>query len=130
MVGMPFAGCCDRPCQCVSLTLCPSHCVVSDYCLSWLPIDPLLHCITHTQSKVVVLDVERMDRISHALQGLRMSGVTGILVFDSTGRTANWDGVVSWSSAMRSAEGTSHILSEDPEVQSEDNATIIFTSGT
>ena len=130
MVGLSFTGCSDRPCQRVSFAFSLEYGVVANNCDRWLPIDPLLHCITHTQSKVVVLDVERTERISHALQGLRSNGVTGILVFDSTGRVSSRSGVHSWSTVMAVPRDCSHVILEDPDVQNEDNATIIFTSGT
>lgn len=97
----------------------------------WLPSEPLLHCLTHTGSKFVLLDSERADRIAYAIPQLRTTGVSGCVVFDAPGRVSKWEGVDLWEDAMRScSRDPRERLREDPKIEPEDNATIIFTSGT
>ena len=76
------------------------------------------------------MDAERLGRISEAVSGLRSQGVDGFLVFESTG-TVTHGGVDSWGDVMQSWKGDpQEVLTLDPHIHPEDNATIIFTSGT
>lgn len=90
-----------------------------------------MHCLTHTESKLIVLDLERLDRISQALPALRAKGVTGVLVFETPRPDSNLMNVDTWEGVIQSSEqDPNRVLVEDPHIQPEDNATIIFTSGT
>ncbi|PSR90674.1 hypothetical protein PHLCEN_2v4823 [Hermanssonia centrifuga] len=75
--------------------------------------------------------VERAQRVYQAVNDLFTAGVTGLILFDVLGRDSQWKGVDLWENVMQSHKhDPRRILLEDPNVQPEDNATIIFTSGT
>jgi long-subunit acyl-CoA synthetase (AMP-forming) len=64
-------------------------------------------------------------------QLVRNVGTKGILVVESHEGNGGWRGMESWSHVLDSFTGDSReALDHDPCVVPEDNATIIFTSGT
>lgn len=98
---------------------------------AWLPAEPLVHCLGHTNCRLVLVDRERADRIAHAVPKLRHRGVEAFVVFDVSDRTSKRGGMESWETVMRSTvSGTDDLLANDPDIDPEDNATVIFTSGT
>ncbi|KAK7695997.1 hypothetical protein QCA50_000637 [Cerrena zonata] len=100
---------------------------------AWLPSEPLLHCLIHTGGKLIILDTERADRILPAVTNLQTNGVAGFLVLDSPVLHDRWKTYYQlWEDVLSRYEGngSDHILADDPHITPEDNATIIFTSGT
>ncbi|KAK7049532.1 hypothetical protein VNI00_005563 [Paramarasmius palmivorus] len=96
---------------------------------SWLPQDGLLFCITHTQSKVLILDPERADVLEPVVKELSKSGVNVIMVLES--KTKTWAGMSNWIAVLDGYKGDTDSILKDPiDILPEDNATIYFTSGT
>ena len=104
---------------------------------SWLPIEPLSYCITHTQCRVLICDPERSAVIQPVVDDLAASGVAGFLVFgDTVEVNAQWAGMQSCSSVVqRFSKETDNAILEgghdylDVDVQPEDNCAVMFTSG-
>ena len=99
---------------------------------SWLPVEPLSHCLIHTQCKIVIFDTERAQLIQPAVQKLRQdSEIQAFIVFDD-GQNHNdhWPGLLSFDESLQQyhSDGTEAIFPVDV-IKPEDNATIIFTSG-
>ncbi|KAG6837737.1 hypothetical protein H0H93_003539 [Arthromyces matolae] len=62
---------------------------------------------------------------------LRNSTTTAFLVFGELSSRREWRGMDSYFDALHNYQGDAvDIMAEDPEIQPEDNATIMFTSGT
>ncbi|KAK7452629.1 hypothetical protein VKT23_012028 [Stygiomarasmius scandens] len=103
---------------------------VSVFLNAWLPQEQLQHCITKTQCTFVLIDPERADRLVSVIPKLKSSGVAGFAVIEnSSNRT--WPGVDDWKRVWDNYRGdVRRIMTEDPKIVPEDNATIIFTSGT
>jgi len=118
--------------------------------LRWLPHDPLRHCLSYTDCKVVFLDSERAEILAPTLPVVRagVSAGTAVTTTDFNSApwpshppqfividtpTSNWPSIVSLSSALQSC--STHLLDVDAlrcqiPILPEDNATIVFTSGT
>ncbi|GJE84159.1 acyl--CoA ligase [Phanerochaete sordida] len=80
---------------------------------AWLPAEPLVHCVSHTGCKLLLLDSERADRIVPAVS------------------SSKWESMELWESVMRaSASSGDDLLVAGPDILPEDNALVIFTSGT
>jgi len=97
----------------------------------WLPLEPLSHCLAHTQCRLVILDPERAERLQSVVPHMyRETDVEAILVFDFQERKPSWDGMRYFEETLReySADGT-HILTSPISILPEDNSTVIFTSG-
>ncbi|KAJ7064327.1 hypothetical protein C8F01DRAFT_1131002, partial [Mycena amicta] len=93
---------------------------------AWLPVTPLLYCLTHAQCKVIILDSERADRLVSVTQQL---GGAEMLVFESG--NGRWKGMKLWQSVLDEFKGDPmKILQQDPHILPEDDAVIFFTSGT
>ena len=91
----------------------------------------MIHCLTHTGAKLVLVDSERADRIAHMVPKLREAKVSIFVVLDSRTRRPKWEGMCSWKEVMQASPvNIREILSEDPLIEPDDNAIIIFTSGT
>lgn len=91
----------------------------------------MVHCFVHTGSKLIIVDSERADVILPALIELQAGGVTGFMVFAKPSPLRKWCGMQIWSEVMSSCgQDSSRILPEDPKSLPEDNAAVIFTSGT
>lgn len=99
---------------------------------SWLPLEPLSHCLVHTQCKLVIFDTERAQLIQPAVQKLRQdSEIQAFIVFDDDKNPNNhWPGLLSFDKSLQQyhSDGTDAITPVDI-IKPEDNATIIFTSG-
>ncbi|EKM59179.1 uncharacterized protein PHACADRAFT_136523 [Phanerochaete carnosa HHB-10118-sp] len=126
-------GICARnlPDYLVAFWACQILGAVSVLVNAWLPAEPLVHCLSHTGCKLVLVDTERADRIAHAVPRLRDGGANGFVVLDAPGRSSKWEGIELWQIVMRSSASSSNdALALSPDIQPEDNATVIFTSGT
>ncbi|KAG6900762.1 hypothetical protein C0993_002186 [Termitomyces sp. T159_Od127] len=99
---------------------------------AWLPLEPLRHCLLHTDCKLILLDQERADRLAPAVFDLlRDTPVTGFLVFDDQNDERVWQGMSSFHRALQNYRGgVEDVLAVDPKIMPEDNAVIMFTSGT
>ncbi|GLB34306.1 putative synthetase [Lyophyllum shimeji] len=101
---------------------------------AWLPEPALHYCITHTQSKLIILDPERADRLEATAHKIKADvGSTGILVLNSQEGKGAWTGMENWNAVLEAYKGdtTSIVTGEgEVEIKPEDNATIMFTSGT
>ncbi|PBK66539.1 long-chain-fatty-acid-CoA ligase [Armillaria solidipes] len=99
---------------------------------AWLPSEPLRHCITLTKCSLIILDPERAERIEPIAADLkRASGASGYLVLEDHEGKGHWEGMDVWSKVFPNyLKDPEEILRDDPHIIPEDNATIIFTSGT
>lgn len=100
-------------------------------CSSWLPLQPLRFCLSHTECKVVIVDAERADLleplVSSTTAGL---GNTEFFVFDSHEGKGWWKGMECFRDAVERYRGDPiAIIEEDPQMMPEDDAVIMFTSG-
>ncbi|GLB39775.1 putative AMP-binding enzyme C-terminal domain [Lyophyllum shimeji] len=96
---------------------------------AWLPVEPLGHCLQRTECTVVMLDAERADLLAPAVAGGRHS--TNFLVFDPCVDKDQWPGMDSFPAVVDNYQGdVTDILGMDPGIMPEDDALIIFTSGT
>ncbi|KAF7433422.1 hypothetical protein PC9H_005374 [Pleurotus ostreatus] len=127
-------GICSRnyPEYLVAFWACHLIGAVSVLANAWLPIDALRHCLIHTQCRLIIVDPERADVLeSSALKMTQDEGVRGFVVLESHEGRGYWDGMENWISIEQEYQGdSSKLLSQSPGVLPEDNATVIFTSGT
>ncbi|KAK0502199.1 hypothetical protein EDD18DRAFT_1139698 [Armillaria luteobubalina] len=99
---------------------------------AWLPLETLRHCITLTNCSLIILDPERADKIEPIATDLKhASGASGYLVIQDHEGKESWEGMDAWST-MRSKYDMDPkgILQDDPQLLPDDDAMIIFTSGT
>ena len=99
---------------------------------SWLPLEPLSHCLIHTQCKIVIFDTERAQLIQPAVQKLRQdSEIKAFIVFDDDGQKRNnhWPGLLSFDQTLQQYHSDGTDITPIDTIKPEDNATIIFTSG-
>ena len=99
---------------------------------SWLPLEPLSHCLIHTQCKIVIFDTERAQLIQPAVQKLRQdSEIQAFIVFDDDGQNRNdhWPGLLSFDQTLQQYHSDGTDVTPVDIIKPEDNATIIFTSG-
>ncbi|KAF9451706.1 acetyl-CoA synthetase-like protein [Macrolepiota fuliginosa MF-IS2] len=99
---------------------------------AWLPLDVLHHCLAHTQCKLVVVDTERADRLEPNVTKLVAdAGTAGFLVLEAHEGKGKWNGMQTWEEVLNNYKGDfQNILSVDQGIVPEDNASILFTSGT
>ncbi|KAK0452898.1 uncharacterized protein EV420DRAFT_629950 [Desarmillaria tabescens] len=98
----------------------------------WLPLEPLRHCITLTKCSLIILDTERADMIEPIGAELRLAcGASRCLVLEDHEGKGHWEGMDVWSRVFSEYDGDiGSVLNDDPQISPEDNAMIIFTSGT
>ncbi|THV00377.1 acetyl-CoA synthetase-like protein [Dendrothele bispora CBS 962.96] len=97
---------------------------------AWLPQDQLFHCIAKTECIFVLIDPERADRLISVIPNLKSKGVAAFAVIENFSKRS-WLGVDDWKTIWDNYRGdVNRIMTEDPNILPEDNATIIFTSGT
>lgn len=99
--------------------------------VSWLPLEPLRYCLSHTGCKLIILDTERANLIEPATSDiLRDTAAAGLLVFDSHEGKGLWEGINCFHAAVQDYNGdVGDILAGDSNLLPEDNAAIMFTSG-
>lgn len=104
---------------------------LSNMCYSWLPIDPLRFCLSHTGCKLVLVDAERATVLEPLASGsAQIEGIIGFLVLDSHEGKGTWKGMECFNRAIESyRDKADTILENDPNMVPEDNASIMFTSG-
>jgi len=91
----------------------------------------LHYCLVHTECKLIILDPERADKFEPIANKLVVeTGCSGILVLESHEGKGCWEGMKAWTAALEDYRGDPRkILSVDPGLVPEDDATILFTSG-
>ncbi|KAF7359761.1 Long-chain-fatty-acid-CoA ligase [Mycena venus] len=99
---------------------------------AWLPILSLLHCLTITQCKLIVLDSERADRLEPEIKKFtKQARATGVVVLESHEGKGHWNGMQPWENVVKNYTGDPNkVLQNDPKIEHEDNCLIMFTSGT
>lgn len=99
---------------------------------AWSPLDTLRYCLAHTQCKLILVDPERADRLEPISKNLvTETGSTGILVLEAHEGKGFWQGMRTLEAALKDFKGDGRkLLNMDPGLIPEDDATILFTSGT
>ncbi|GLB37044.1 putative AMP-binding enzyme C-terminal domain [Lyophyllum shimeji] len=127
-------GICSRNCPDYLVSFWASHLLGAVPVLTnaWLPLEPLRFCLSHTDCRVIILDPERAARLAPAIPDIiRETAAAGILVLDAFEGSRRWKGMDSFSAVVGQYCGdVADILFEDPQIVPEDNAVIMFTSGT
>ncbi|KJA19908.1 hypothetical protein HYPSUDRAFT_68905 [Hypholoma sublateritium FD-334 SS-4] len=99
---------------------------------AWLPLKPLSHCLAVTGSKIIFVDSERADLLEPVVPQLfRDTEVKTFLVLDVSDYRKRWKGMQPYQNCLDKYQGNGQeVITQPPSVYPEDNATIIFTSGT
>lgn len=93
----------------------------------WLPIIPLKHCLALTDPKLIILDCERADLVEPTVSEFKASFV----VLESHEGKGKWKGMGNLNALAAQYNGDSRkVIDNDPGVVPEDNAMVLFTSGT
>lgn len=79
-----------------------------------------------------MLDVERADRLEPIISEIsKDTGITNFLVFDSQEGKGRWKGMKCFHTVVGCYTGDIvKVMEQDPAMIPEDNAAIMFTSGT
>ncbi|KAJ3575121.1 hypothetical protein NP233_g1302 [Leucocoprinus birnbaumii] len=94
---------------------------------AWLPLSPLEHCLVNTGCKLIIVDPERASVLEPiASRLIEEHGVIGFLVLDRCNRS--WRHMEPFDKAVDAYPRSMDVSSE--KIEPEDDATIIFTSGT
>ena len=97
------------------------------------PAETIKYCLVKCHCKLVVLDWERANILENAVDSLfRDSHATGgvVVIHGSEGKGA-WKGMTTLDEELKQYRGdASAVISDDPVMVPEDNAMIMFTSGT
>ncbi|KAF8897515.1 hypothetical protein BD779DRAFT_1608102 [Infundibulicybe gibba] len=127
-------GICSRnyPEYLVAFWACHLIGAVSVLANAWLPLQALRYCLAHTQCKLIILDPERADLLEPIATNLAAEiGATGFVVLECQEGKGQWAGMRTWKSLVEEFHEEDPIIAkEDLGILPEDNATIIFTSGT
>ncbi|KAK0219288.1 hypothetical protein EDD85DRAFT_865852 [Armillaria nabsnona] len=96
---------------------------------AWLPLGPLTFCLIHTQPRLLVVDAERADILASAIdKTCAEAGITAVLVLHPKGIP---QGMENYHDAVDKYLGTyKDIFTDYPTIGPEDNAIVMFTSGT
>ncbi|KAF5321358.1 hypothetical protein D9619_001100 [Psilocybe cf. subviscida] len=99
---------------------------------AWSPLLTLQHCIVHTEAKLIIVDSARADVLEPVAPTLLAeAGASAILVIEPQEGKGVWQSMTSWGDALAAYKGDPRsVLSRDPAIVAEDDATILFTSGT
>ncbi|KAH9485387.1 Long-chain-fatty-acid--CoA ligase FadD13 [Psilocybe cubensis] len=129
-------GICSRNCPDYLVAFWACHLIgaVSVLVNAWLPQEPLLHCLVNTQCKLVIFDPERADLMHSTIQKIQhtASEPVSFLVFDFKEHNNRvWEGIRSFGDSLNDYRVDGAGVVDTPiVVLPEDNATLIFTSGT
>ncbi|KAA1474779.1 acetyl-CoA synthetase-like protein [Dentipellis sp. KUC8613] len=127
-------GICSRnyPCFIVAFWACHLLGAVPVLVNAWLPAKAIEHCLVKTHCKLVLLDAASATSLEDRVDSIVLqTGATGFLVWEHQEDKGQWKGMRLWSEALRTFGGDRRrILEEDPKIMPEDDATIMFTSGT
>lgn len=130
-------GICSRNCPDYLVAFWACHLIgaVSVLVNAWLPPQPLRHCLVHTECKLIILDPERASSLETTVSNISEAvGGTKFLVMDTTDKTRRWQGMEFFNDVVdlfpiafvKGAYTKAPTQGMDPE----DDATIVFTSGT
>lgn len=100
---------------------------------AWLPLEPLKYCILHTQCRLILIDSERAAILEPVLTAMCSEiGVTAVLVLDPSCDTCLRKRMERYHDVVINFVGHWRNVLDDryPTIRPEDNATIMFTSGT
>lgn len=96
---------------------------------AWLPPAAILHCLTFTTPRLVILDDERAKILASSVDEMdEVGGTKRVLVMRA--RAAVPEGMASLDADLQAYEQQGSREVPDVEVAGEDVATIFFTSGT
>ncbi|KAG6844675.1 hypothetical protein H0H87_004849 [Tephrocybe sp. NHM501043] len=126
-------GICSRNCPDYLVAFWAAHLIGAVPVLvnGWLPIEPLQYCLARTDCKVVLVDAERADNLAPVAIEVLRDTPTNFLVFGEPEDKTRWPGMGSFPAVVKGYRGSSaDILARDPLIVPEDNALIMFTSGT
>ncbi|KAF9029002.1 acetyl-CoA synthetase-like protein [Hymenopellis radicata] len=114
-------GICSRNCSEYLINFWASHLLGAVPVLvnAWLPTDPLKYCLVHTQCKLLIVDHERAVKLEPILPSIYTEN-------DLSGGTESYHDVLE----HYSGEVQSVLAESYPYIHPEDNAAIMFTSGT
>lgn len=100
--------------------------------ISWLPLDPLKHCLSQTTCTLIFVDSERATLLSPAVAEIKSKARTkAFLVLEAHEGKGSWPAMENWTTRFEGYNGNpQQVLAEDPRIVPEDDATILFTSGT
>ncbi|KAL1749310.1 hypothetical protein HDZ31DRAFT_59596 [Schizophyllum fasciatum] len=103
------------------ITVCPN---------AWLPVDVVTHCLVSTDCKAILLDGERAQSLEPLVPRIKADAKCAeLLVFRGSDRAPR--GMKRLADALAEcAEDGGSVLQADPGVQPDDDATVMFTSGT
>ncbi|KAK0243582.1 hypothetical protein EDD85DRAFT_804452 [Armillaria nabsnona] len=96
---------------------------------AWLPLEPLTFCIVHTQPRLLIVDAERAEVLAPAVdKTCAEAGIAAVLVLHPKRIP---QGMESYHTAIDKYDGSyKDIFKDYPIISPEDNASIMFTSGT
>ncbi|KAH7878655.1 uncharacterized protein C8R40DRAFT_1167375 [Lentinula edodes] len=99
---------------------------------AWLPLDPLKHCLSQTTCTLIFVDSERATLLSPAVAEIKSKARTkAFLVLEAHEGKGSWPAMENWTTRFEGYNGNpQQVLAEDPRIVPEDDATILFTSGT
>jgi len=118
---------CVSACECVCLPAFILPAGILTVFFSWLPLNHLCHCLAHTECKIAILDPERADLLQPLVGQLLKT--KSFVVLDLSKHEKRRKFIPSLEELLDSYQDDQIFLPKtfiDPE----DNATIIFTSGT
>ena len=102
---------------------------------AWVLHEPLVHCITKTNPKVIIVDPERADRLAgrtldEVKQHTSLHRVLVARAHEVRSSKWKWKGMSSLEDVIAAYDGPVDAWRAVPEPMPEDDATIFFTSGT
>ncbi|PBK60201.1 long-chain-fatty-acid-CoA ligase [Armillaria solidipes] len=98
---------------------------------AWLPLKPLQHCIALTKCKLILLDPERANIIEPIVDRLKdMAGASGYIVIEEHEGKGLWKGMDNFGTIFSRSLANPESVLDDPLITPEDDATLVFTSGT
>ncbi|KAI0315983.1 hypothetical protein OF83DRAFT_1129427 [Amylostereum chailletii] len=99
---------------------------------AWLPLEPLSHCMAATKCKIVIVDGQRADMLEgHTQSILAKVGNAHFLVWEPQEGRGKWNGIGIWEGVLANYRGDpKQVLVHKFNIGPEDDATIMFTSGT
>ncbi|KAG2015644.1 long-chain-fatty-acid-CoA ligase [Coprinopsis cinerea AmutBmut pab1-1] len=125
-------GICSRNCPEFLIVFWACHLIgaVAVLANAWLPIGPLRHCLVHTGCKLVFLDSERAILLQPLILDEAVRWDSQFVVISPP--QTRFEGMHSFHDILNTVLPTSTVddLRSDIDIEPEDNATIIFTSGT